>query len=151
MVSVAIVLGSIGSLSLATAVLFLFPRRVQVAASQLRIHPFRALLLGGMGLVMAFPIFVFLALTLIGIPLAFVSAAAFAAALILGTVGAGAVVGEAILQKFRRKLPFAIVGLIGLLALTVMAALPLVGILLQGLLACAALGSVILSRFAAAD
>jgi hypothetical protein len=100
-------------------------------------------------LVMCFPVLLFLFITIIGIPLSFLAAALIMAALMLGTVAVGQWIGQRVAIAVRRPLsPFA-AGLVGLGLLTMASAAPYIGVFLQGVIVCLALGSVAFSRFRA--
>ena len=74
-------------------------------------------------------------------------AAILAAALVLGTVALGEWVGIRLTRQLGRPLPAILSGLIGLLILTLLCSLPIVGFFIQILVVCMALGAVTFSRF----
>jgi hypothetical protein len=146
-VGAAIIFGSVGSIALALVVLLIFPGQIEAARRELAGHPVSALLIGILALLMALPVMVFLVITIIGIPLAFMAAALLMAALILGTVTVGQWIGVRLTAALKRPLYPVFTGFLGLLALTVAAAMPVVGIFIQAFVVCFALGCVALSRF----
>lgn len=143
----ALVIGSLGSVALAVVVLFLFPDHVRGARLHLESQPGKILAVGALALFLALPILTFLTLTVIGIPLAFVVAGLLMAALVLGTVAIGQWVGLRLAAAAGRSASPMAAGLIGLLVLTLLSAVPVAGTLVQVLLVCLALGAVFFSRF----
>lgn len=143
----ALVLGSVGSIALALVVLFLFPDQTQFARQKLEHHPWSALGAGALALVLAVPILTFLTLTVVGIPLGFVVAILFVAALILGTVALGQWLGMRLGRQMHRPLTPVVASLIGLLILTILCSLPVLGVFVQVFVVCMALGAVAFSRF----
>jgi hypothetical protein len=149
LIGAAIVVGSIGSIAIAILVLALFPAHTAAAREQIERHPLKTLGVGFVVLVMCFPVLLFLFITIIGIPLSFLAAALIMAALMLGTVAVGQWIGQRVAIAVRRPLsPFA-AGLVGLGLLTMASAAPYIGVFLQGVIVCLALGSVAFSRFRA--
>jgi len=143
----ALVVGSIGSIALAVLVLVLFPDQTRATRQRLEYRPWGCLLVGAVTLVLAIPVLVFLFMTLLGIPLAFVVAAVLMAALVLGTVALGQELGYLLARLIQKPVGPVPAGLIGLLLLTLICALPVVGVLAQTLIVCLALGAVFFSRF----
>jgi|GEM_PF-2295548 len=143
----ALFLGSIGSMALAVVVLFLFPEQTRFAREQIDKHPWRMLFAGALAVFLSIPILVFLALTVVGIPLAFIVAAILVAALVLGTVSLGQWIGLRIVERLKHPLTPLVGGLLGLFILTLLCSLPLIGVFIQIIVVCMALGAVAFSRF----
>ncbi len=149
LVGAAIVFGSLGSVALALLVLALFPDQTEAARKQIDAHPAKTFIFGFIALILTLPVLVFLTITIIGIPLAFVVAVLVMAALVLGTVALGQWIGFRLGVILKRSFHPMFAGLIGLFLMTAIAAIHFIGVLAQGVIVCMALGSVAFSRFRA--
>jgi len=142
------VLGWLGTLALALPVAALWPRALGGVSGQIERDPGRTALVGLAGLVLAVPTLALVAITIIGIPVAFVAALGLACAWFLGYVAVVALIGD-------RTLALARSGGAGLLwsivAGSVLVGLaewvPVVGGLVWLAVACVGVGAVLLTRF----
>jgi len=100
-----------------------------------------------LGFFCVIPVCVFLTVTVIGIPLAFLGAAVFMAALVLGVVAVGEFLGSIIAKRFNWKLQTIWEGLLGILVFLLVGLIPVVGSLIHLCIIFFGLGAVIQTRF----
>ncbi len=135
-------------MALGVVVMLLLPRQTELVGRTVSELPLPSTGVGLLTFVALLFLVPLLVIICIGIPLVVVLAFAFVAALLLGRVAVGAVVGERLLTAINVKpsqpLLQAVVG-IGLIEL--LAAVPCLGWLLGWILALAGLGAVVLTRF----
>ena len=148
-IGTATLLGSFGFVALIICVLVLFEKQVSRAQKTMVQSPLQSSLLGILGFVCIIPIIVFLTLTIIGIPLAFLGTAVAVAALVLGVVSVGHWVGLEITKHIGWKLKTLWSGLLGTLVLFLLGLLPFFGLLIQLCVLFLGLGAVIQTRFRA--
>ncbi len=135
---------------------FLFANNVRGVASTLRGEWGFSLLVGFLGFILLLPVVVFLLITILGIPLAFVVLLGYYLAIILGQVGIFFILGHWLMEKFGWKNDKVIgVSVVGLLALFVVRLIirliPLIGgpihMIVMVLIYFLALGATLKSRF----
>ncbi len=142
------VLRTFALMALGVVVMLLLPRQTELVGQTVGQLPLPSTGVGLLTFVALLFLVPLLVIICIGIPVVVVLAVAFVAALLLGRVAVGAVVGERLLAAINVKpsqpLLRAVVG-IGLIEL--LTAVPCLGWLLGWILALAGLGAVVLTRF----
>jgi hypothetical protein len=136
--------------ALAALTFALFPKHVQAAGEALLARPGPVLGWGLLAAVLAVPLMILLAVTIIGIPLIFVEILLLALAGILGYTAISRLVGEKIVgaASTREVNPLGAIAL-GVLILGVVSMVPLLGGLVGLLLLVLAVGAALASRFGA--
>lgn len=137
----------LGFVALAILILAVFEKPVAGALEVLVKSPWKSLLAGFIGSLLLFPILLALAITIIGIPLAFVVAVVAMAAVILGTVAVGQWVGSRVAQRLHWNLTPLWMGLLGLTLLFLVMLIPFLGHLIQAIVYMFGFGAVLQSRF----
>ncbi len=143
---VATIVRSILLLALAILLIFLVPKRVDKVADYMVNKPGVSALSGFLILLAIIPVFVVLAVTIIGIPLIPVAAVLLAAMAVLGLTSAILLLGRKIPLFGRNKSPIAAL-LVGFLAFLVINLVPIIGCLFFMILFLLGLGSAFQSRF----
>jgi hypothetical protein len=149
-VGATIVLGSLGSIALAVLTLVLFPRQVGLVRREIQMHPVMTPVAGFAVALVSLPVLIFLAITLVGLPLAFIVASALMACLVLGAIALGQWLGHQIGALARRPIRPMIASLLGLTVLSILSTTPYIGVIAQGLIVCYSLGAPICARYRAA-
>lgn len=142
------VLGWLGTLALALPVAALWPGALGRVSGQIQRDPGRTALVGLGALVLAVPVLVLVAITIIGIPVAFAAVLGLAAAWFFGYVAAVALIGDRTLALARpggAGLLWSIVA--GSVLVAVAEWVPIIGGLVWLAVACLGLGAVLLTRF----
>ena len=130
----------------------LFPRHSEKAKAALMAKPGPVFGWGALAAVLAIPLMIFLAITVIGIPLIFVEIIVLAAAAILGYTGIAGLVGERIIgmASQRTASPLGSIAL-GVLALGLVGMIPILGSLLALVIYIIAVGMALVTRFGSID
>jgi len=141
-------LGWLGALALALPVAAFWPGQLGEVSGQIARDPGRSALVGLGAVVLAFPVLALVAITIIGIPVAFAAAVGLAAAWFFGYVGSVALIGGRTLELARpggAGLLWAIVA--GSLLVAAAEWVPIVGGLVWLAVTCVGLGAVLRTRF----
>jgi hypothetical protein len=146
-IGATIVAGSLGSIALAVLTLALFPRQVGLVRREIQQHPYITPLVGFAVTLVSLPVLIFLAISLIGLPLAFLVGSALMAALVIGAISLGQWLGHRIGALFNRSIRPLVAGLLGLILLSLLSAVPYIGVLAQGLIVCYSLGAPVCARY----
>jgi hypothetical protein len=118
----------LGFLGLAALLLSFMARHVGVVAARAEKSWWKALLWGLLGTILIVPSIVFLAITIIGIPLIFVVVIAISAAMALGYVAVADIVGKRIVKAAKKKKQSIFVEtIIGLVVLFLVDLIPILG------------------------
>jgi len=142
---------TIGVVALVVLILTLFGKQVAGAQMILVQNPVKSFFLGLFGLICTLPVLVVLALTIIGIPLAFVGAVVAVAAIVLGTVAVGQWLGTSVAKQFQWRTKPVWTGLLGMLLLFLVSLIPVIGFVIHLTAHCLGFGAVMQSRFKAAS
>jgi uncharacterized membrane protein len=134
--------------ALAALTYTLFPAQVKRAGAAVSSKTGPVIGWGILALVLAVPLAILLAITLIGIPLIIVEAAIFAVAAILGYAGIAGLVGGKIIASASSKAanPLAAIA-IGVLVIGLTAMIPIIGALVSLAVYTMAVGAALVTRF----
>ncbi|MCB4755801.1 MAG: hypothetical protein LHV69_02460 [Elusimicrobia bacterium] len=146
-IGIGAILGSLGFVALVILVLALFEPPVLAVSRRIHEHPWASFIIGVLGFCLLVPILIAMAITIIGIPLAFLGAAIAMAAMILGVVGTGHLLGFFVTNRLKKPLRPLWTGLLGLVLLMLVGFIPLLGIVIKFCVIFVGLGAVILTRF----
>ena len=145
--AVIIAASSVGFIVLVVVILLLFEPQVAEARRMMQMAPVRSFAYGLLGFLALLPLVVFLAITVIGIPLAVAAGAIGMAALCLGAVAGCEWLGRELSRKFRRPLSSLWAGLLGLAVLFLLGFVPLLGHAIHAAVVLTGLGAVMQTRF----
>jgi hypothetical protein len=140
-------LGSLATSAVVVLVFLLFPMRTRIALGRVERHPALAGFVGALGTVAVFPIALLLIVSLIGIPLVLVEAAALFGGVWIGTGAIALVVGRRLSELVMpHATPSPLIALIlGLVVVSAAEIVPIVGWIVTALVWCVGLGAAILS------
>jgi hypothetical protein len=140
-------MGSLASSAVVVLVFLLFPMRTRIALGRIERHPALAGFVGALGTVAVFPIALLLIVSLIGIPLVLVEAAALFGGVWIGTGAIALVVGRRLSELVMpHATPSPLIALIlGLVVVSAAEIVPIVGWIVTALVWCVGLGAAILS------
>jgi hypothetical protein len=140
-------IASLASSGVVVLAFLLFPMRTRVALGRLEHHPALAGFVGAMGSVAVLPIAILLIVSLIGIPLVVVEAAALFAGVWIGTAAIALIVGRRLCELVMPHVtPSPLIALIlGLVVVAAAEIVPVVGWIVTALVWCVGLGAAILS------
>jgi cytoskeletal protein CcmA (bactofilin family) len=137
----------LGTLVVGTFLLLVFYRPVTLISKRIRERPLLSLGMGSLVFLLAFPLFLLLILTVIGIPLAFLGITLFILGLCFGGIFVALALGHFFLEVLRPKAtaaPSAYLSfLVGLISLYLLYQLPLFGWLLNLIVALMGLGALL--------
>lgn len=145
--AVTTLFSGLGFLALIILVLTLYQKQVLKAEKVLKDRPWKSFLIGILGFCGVVPVIVFLTITVIGIPLAFVGAAVAMAGLILGIVAVGDLIGVKITERINWNPKSIWTGLLGILVLFLVGLIPVLGSAIHLCAIFFGLGAVIQTRF----
>lgn len=142
------VLSWLGMLALAIPVTALWPGAIAATALQMRRDPGRSALVGLAAGVLALPALAVVAITIIGLPVAFAAAAGLVAVWFFGSVALWQLVGNATLARAGRGEPHPLLALgAGSVLLFLAGWIPLLGGLVWLTASCLGVGATLLTRF----
>jgi len=145
--ALVLIASTVGFLILIVAILVLFERQVAAARAVMVRDPLRTFLIGFLVFVGTIPLSVFLAATLIGIPLALAVMAVVVAAVCLGSVAVCEWLGAEIARRARQPLKSVWAGLLGLAVVFLLGMVPWLGTALHVAVVLFGLGAVTQTRF----
>jgi len=137
----------LGILAIGIAAGFLFPKRVGWVAVSVENAPLKAFLWGLVWLVMVLPIAFLLVVSIIGIPLVILQFVVYGIALVLGYIAVSQVLGKKLLASLRRyNQPMVTEIIWGIVLLTVIGLVPVIGALVNAVAGTIAIGASWMSR-----
>lgn len=138
----------LGILAVGVAAGLVFPKRVGWTAVSIDQHPVKAFLWGLLWIVLILPIAFLLFVSIIGIPLIIAEVMVYGIALVLGYVAATQVIGKKLLTAFKRyNMPMVTEIIWGIVILTLIGIVPVIGPLVHAIICTMALGASWMSRF----
>jgi hypothetical protein len=140
-------IGNLASSAVVVLVFLLFPMRMRVALSRVERHPALSGFVGAVGAIAVVPLALLLILSLIGIPLVLLEAAALFAGVWIGTGAIALLVGRRLCELVMpSSTPSPLIALIlGLVVVSAAEIVPVVGWIVTALVWCVGLGAAILS------
>lgn len=144
--AVATLFSGLGFIALVVLVLLLFETPVLRTQSVVAERPGMSLLIGLVGFTALLPILAFLTLTVIGIPLAFLGAAAAMAVILLGVVAVASRLGQVVAKRFKWTLPPVWSGLLGTAILFLIGLIPVAGAVIEIVVLFTGVGAVLQLR-----
>jgi hypothetical protein len=140
-------IGNLASSAVVVLVFLLFPMRMRVALARVERHPAMSGFAGAAGTVAVFPLALLLTISVVGIPLILLEAAALFAGAWIGLGAIALLVGRRLCELVMpRSTPSPLVALIlGLVVVSAAEIVPLVGWIVTALVWCVGLGAAMLS------
>lgn len=145
--ALVVIASTVGFLVLVVAILVLFERNVAAARQAMVEDPFRTFLIGFLVFIGVIPLSVFLAATIIGVPLALAVLAVLMAAVCLGAVAVCEWIGAEIARRAKRPLKSVWAGLLGLAVLFAVGLIPWLGGVVHIVVILLGIGAVTRTRF----
>lgn len=137
----------LGLLALGIAAGFLFPKRVGWISVAAEKNPLKAFMWGLLWIVLTLPIAILLAVSVIGIPLIILEFVVYGVALVLGYIAISQVLGKKLLASLRRfNQPMVTEIIWGIILLTLIGLVPVVGPLVNMIVGTMAIGAGWMSR-----
>ncbi len=137
----------LGILAIGIAAGFLFPKRVGWVAVSIENAPLKAFLWGLLWIALALPIALLLVVSIIGIPLVILEFVVYGVALVLGYIAVSQVLGKKLLASLRRyNQPMVTEIIWGIVLLTVIGLIPVIGALVNLVVGTMAIGASWMSR-----
>lgn len=137
----------LGILALGIAIGLIFPKRVGWTAAAIERDPIKAFLWGVLWIVLLLPITFLLLISIVGIPLILVQIALYGIAVILGIIAVAQIIGKKLLASMKRYNQPIIAEIVwGIVILTLITFIPIVGIIIDSLLIAIAIGASWTSR-----
>lgn len=138
----------IGLLAIGIFAGLVFPKRIGWTSVSIEQHPVKAFLWGLLWIILALPITFLLLFSVIGIPLILAQFVVYGLAIALGYVSVNQVIGKKLLGAFRRyNQPMVTEIIWGIVLLTLVNLVPLIGPLVSAVVCTMGIGSAWLSRF----